>query len=104
MEAFTQFARGRAYGAGARTHPHTETRFQSQRITDPRPCAPSHAGYSYLFDSQINNSNAFATSGFTSLVRAGPSAFVLIYQKYFSPSSWPPFPQATFMARVSFAG
>ena len=34
----------------------------------------------------------------------GGGAFVLIYQKYFSPSSWPPFPQATFMARVSVGG
>lgn len=57
--------------------------------------------YSYLFDAQINNSNAFATSGFTSLISAGPADFVLIYQKYFSPSSWPPFPQATFQMRVS---
>jgi hypothetical protein len=59
------------------------------------------ASYSYLFDAQINNSNAFATPGFTSLVRAGPSAFVLIYQKYFSPSSWPPFPLSTFQMKVS---
>ena len=51
---------------------------------------------------QINNSNAFATPGFTSLVRgAGPSEFVLIYQKYFSPSSWPPFPLSTFQMTVS---
>jgi len=57
--------------------------------------------YSYLFDAQINNSNAFATPGFTSLVRAGPSEFVLIYQKYFSPNSWPPFPLSTFQMKVS---
>ena len=56
--------------------------------------------YSYLFDAQINNSDVFATSGFTSLVPAGPSAFMLIYQKYFSPSYWPPFPQATFQMKI----
>ena len=59
------------------------------------------ARYSYLFDAQINNSNAFATPGFTSLVRAGPSSFVLIYQKYFSPNFWPPFPLSTFQMTVN---
>ena len=59
------------------------------------------SNYSYLFDKQINNSNVFATSGFTSLIPAGPQDFMIIYQKYFSPSYWPPFPQATFQMKVS---
>ena len=80
-----------------------------------------NTSWSYLFDSQINNSNAFATLAYTSLipagerracryarmqlsnlyhVHAGDREFVLIYQKFFSPHYWPPWPQATFQMRV----
>ena len=58
------------------------------------------ASYSLLFDAQINNSNAFATLAYTSLISAGPRAFVIIYQKFYSPLYWPPWPQATFQMRV----
>ena len=59
-----------------------------------------NTSWSYLFDSQINNSNAFATLAYTSLIPAGDREFVVIYQKFFSPHYWPPWPQATFQMRV----
>ena len=79
---------------------------------------------SMRFDAQINNSNAFATlvrprasasflraepahcliaadcwQAYTSLIPSGPSSGVIIYQKFYSPMYWPPWPQATFMMR-----
>jgi hypothetical protein len=84
--------------AGAGTGgPGTWTRHSVSYWHNRKWLGPAHG----LFDAQINNSNAFATSGFTSLLRAGPSGFVLVYQKYFSPTFWPPFPQSTFIMRVS---
>ena len=70
--------------AGAATNgPGSWTRHSVSYWHNKMWLGPVHVGrasysYSYLFDAQINNSNAFATAGFTSLFRAGPSAFVLI--------------------------
>ena len=36
---------------------------------------------------------------YTSLIPSGPSSGVIIYQKFYSPMYWPPWPQATFMMR-----
>eukprot|EP01047_Picozoa_sp_COSAG01_P051238 COSAG01_NODE_5262_length_4376_cov_8.338321_2_plen_136_part_00 len=79
---------------------HSVSYWHNKQWIGPVRGGCASCNYSYLFDAQINNSNAFATSGFTSLLRAGPSAFVLVYQKYFSPTFWPPFPQSTFLMRV----
>ena len=59
--------------------------------------------YNLLFDAEVNNSNAFGTLGYTSLIPAGPREFVIIYQKFYSPHFWPPWPQATFQMRVSLS-
>jgi hypothetical protein len=67
----------------------------------PTSGSANGSSYSYLFDAQINNSNAFATLAYTSLIPAGSREFVLIYQKFYSPHFWPPFPQATFQMKVS---
>ena len=80
---------------------HSVSYWHNAKWEGPTTGSSNGGTYNLLFDAQINNSNAFATLAYTSLIPAGEREFVLIYRKFFSPHFWPPWPQATFMMRIS---
>jgi hypothetical protein len=59
----------------------------------------------YRFDDSVNESNAWGTLGYTSLIQTGPRSGAVLYNKFFSPHldhGWPPWPCANFLMRFSF--
>lgn len=56
----------------------------------------------YRFDASINDTNAFASLSYTSLIQTSPTSAAVIYNKFFSPYAWPPWPSANFLLRFSF--
>lgn len=59
----------------------------------------------YRFTDAVNDSNAWGTSGYTSLIQTGPKSGAVLYNKFFSPHldhGWPPWPCANFLMRFSF--
>jgi hypothetical protein len=53
----------------------------------------------FLFDDLVNNTAAWESLAYTSLVPQSENSAVVFYQKFFTPS-WPPWPSATFMMHV----
>lgn len=56
----------------------------------------------YLFDDSVNNTGAWDSLAYTSLVSRSENSAVIFYQKFFTPS-WPPWPSATFMMKVQIS-
>lgn len=57
---------------------------------------------SYRFGPEVNDSDAFATLAYTSLIQTGPREGAVLYNKFFSPRAWPPWPSANFLMRFRF--
>ena len=53
---------------------------------------------SYRYSAAVNDTNAWETLGYTSLVQTGASSAIVSYNKYFTPypKPWPPYPSANF--------
>eukprot|EP01050_Picozoa_sp_SAG11_P039856 SAG11_NODE_16996_length_531_cov_1.370370_1_plen_83_part_10 len=59
----------------------------------------------YRFDGSVNESDAWDTLAYTSLIQTGPKSGAVLYNKFFSPHldhGWPPWPNANFLMRFSF--
>ena len=53
----------------------------------------------FLFDELVNNTDAWESLAYTSLVPKSENSAFIYYNKFFS-ASWPPWPSATFMMQV----
>lgn len=56
----------------------------------------------YKFDASVYDPNAFATLAYTSLIQTGPKSAAVLYNKFFSPYKWPPWPNANFIMHFTF--
>jgi hypothetical protein len=92
---------GKSTGGPGNWTKYSVSYWHNKLWSGPTTASKNGTNYSYLFDAKINSSTSFESSGFTSLIPAGPNEFVLVYQKYLNPDVWPPFPQATFQMKIS---
>ena len=58
-----------------------------------------HGDARFLFDALVNDTSAWQSLAYTSLVPLGDNSAAIFYQKFFTPE-WPPWPSATFMMQV----